>query len=112
MKIRRPIVLNEPFPPSLEPVLQFDGHRAAGWLIGKRRHRQTLHRSGFLEFTMPAKQTTPHWFQVGIEFLKRRSRGWSVVVTAHLGQRTYRVQWLAWKRWWPRSSEAAAWKTN
>jgi hypothetical protein len=108
VKLRRGVIEEELSMRETE-ALRHDGHRAAAWLV--RKHRRQLHRSGEMVFTIEFGQATPPWFRIAVEYLKRRE-GWSAVITAQAGQRTYRVVWLAKSRYSKKQSEAVAWLKN
>lgn len=82
-----------------------DGPRAASWLVW--HHRSRLHRSGYVDFNIPANRETPIWFRVAFLFLQRRSKTISVVMTPASksadGKRHYRMTWVKWNTFSPKA---------
>lgn len=77
------------------------GPRAAAWLVGRRKVRRMLHRSGAVDLVMPGPEShdprpTPQWFRVAVQHLKSR-RDWCVSITTERERVVYRVRWLDWK---------------
>lgn len=80
-------------------VLRF-GARCAGWLAWKF-HRQ-LRKIGRFVVDFGQGQEEPPWFQIAVEFMRRRPSKWDVEVTRMHGKKFFQVRWIGTCAWRPR----------
>lgn len=92
----RPALVEERFISSMDVLVRTEGLTAAAWLV--RKHKSIFHKTGACYFDIKSDDTTPTWFRVAIETLKRRA-GWSVRVHYHSDTRRYTVQNMNWGKY-------------
>jgi hypothetical protein len=81
---------------SMEFWVEHFGATAAAWLIWSQR--RIFLRDGVVDFKIPRAKTTPPWFRVAFETLKRREQ-WSATMLGNEQSilRVYRIRWHRWR---------------
>jgi len=84
--------------PAVRDAMVFSfGPACAAWLVrdlDRRRKKARRRFDGTFDLHLGASEQEPEWFALGIAYLKKRARRWSVVVRRHRGTRHYRLTWI------------------
>ena len=81
------------------------GAQAASWLIF--HHRARFHRSGYVDFIIPADKDTPMWFRVAFLYVQRKSKTFFATLARRDGIRHYTIKWGAWNTFSPKARARA-----